>query len=74
MTCHRVLTQAIETDKNNLDIWIKVIEFYVSQDCYENANQIFQDGVKLFGNTSLALWDEMYKYFQKNDHNIDLVR
>lgn len=68
------MTAVIETFKNNLDIWILVLTFYVQQNCYEKANNFFQDGVKLFKNKSLPLWDVMNEYLQNNMDSIDLVR
>jgi len=60
---------AIDLNKDNVDVWVEVLHFYVVNfDSYEHAKKIFDDGLQALGNKSLILWEIMDSFLQ----NIDL--
>jgi len=65
-----ILTKAIEMNKDNPKIWIKLLSVYTKTDHFEMAYKVFQDGIKSLESDSLPLWQLMETFLFEYDENM----
>jgi len=59
---HRVLRKAVEVIKDNVELWINLISYYLSSDSLEMGIEAFQAGVRALTSKSLPLWQILILY------------
>ncbi|VVC35172.1 Hypothetical protein CINCED_3A024145 [Cinara cedri] len=65
--CHMILIEAVGVVKDNVEIWVKLLSYFVDFDSLEMAIEVFQAGVRALTNRSLPLWQIVILYMQ-NTH------
>lgn len=65
--CHKILNEAVEAINDSVELWTKLLSFYVNYDSLEMAIEAFQEGVRSLMNKSMPLWDIIILYMQ-NTH------
>lgn len=65
--CHKVLIDAVGVMNHSVELWTKLLSYYVNFDCLEMAIEAFQEGVRSLMNNSMPLWEIIILYMQ-NTH------
>uniref|UniRef100_A0A2S2PF83 U3 small nucleolar RNA-associated protein 6 n=1 Tax=Schizaphis graminum TaxID=13262 RepID=A0A2S2PF83_SCHGA len=66
-----ILRMAIDRNKDNVDVWVKVLEYHILiLEDYKSAKNVFDDGVRALENKSLLLWKTMDLYLQNSGLNL----
>ncbi|XP_060857382.1 uncharacterized protein LOC132934957 [Metopolophium dirhodum] len=58
----KIMRKAVEVIKDDLELWINLISYYLNYDSLEMGIEAFQDGVRALKNKSMPLWEILILY------------
>ncbi|KAL4103959.1 hypothetical protein QTP88_019276 [Uroleucon formosanum] len=57
-----IMRKAVAVIKDNVELWVNLMSFYLSYDSLEMGIEVFQDGVRTLKSKSMPLWEILILY------------
>lgn len=65
-----LLNKAVSLIKQDVELWSKLLEFFLYRDLYESAMIVFQDAIHILKNDGMPLWHIMELYLLNTEDSM----
>lgn len=66
--------KGVEVIKDSVDLWSKLLSYYVNFDSLDMAIEAFQDGVRSLKNRSMPLWKIIILYMHNTHPELVILK